>query len=160
MLAKANSKLNFFVTEPFLESIPQCHVLLTILLASQKIPFRTDTYNEGVIEASYFFTATFLTSIFSATFGMTKLLKVIRNTLRSMANCTMGKRYLGKLWTISGNLRRSWVLFVAIYEFLVGQSKILKRWNKQQSPNKHTNYWQMVCILFFDFFSLTLEKFV
>merc|ERR1719203_2256779 len=62
--------------EPFLESIPQCHVLLTILLASQKIPFRTDTYNEGVIEASYFFTATFLTSIFSATFGMTKLLKI------------------------------------------------------------------------------------
>ena len=76
MLAKANSKLNLFVAEPFLESIPQCHVLLTILLASQYDNPHKDEYNEGVIGGSLFI-ATFVTSIFSATFGMTKLLKVL-----------------------------------------------------------------------------------
>ena len=130
MLSKANSKLNLFVAEPFLESIPQCHILLLILIKSLNTSSQNDEYNEGVIDPSKgLFLPAFLTSIFSATFGMTKLLKVTRNTLGSMANCTIGRKYLGKLWIISGNLRRSWVLFVANYEFLVSQSKIFKRWN-------------------------------
>ena len=56
------------------------------------------TDNEGVIDPyEGLFLPAFLTSIFSATFGMTKLLKVISNTLGSKANCTMGRKYLGKL---------------------------------------------------------------
>ena len=75
--------------EPFLEAIPQCHVLLTIVIASDTV-LLSDEYNRGAIVEGSLFIATFVTSIFSATFGMTKLLKVLRNTLGSMANCTMG----------------------------------------------------------------------
>ena len=63
-------------SEPFLESVPQVHVLLVIAAGSKTYQWQSQI-NKGVIDISdTFFLATFCTSIFSAAFGMTKLLKV------------------------------------------------------------------------------------
>jgi hypothetical protein len=72
-MAKANSI--FFLAEPFLEAIPQCHVLFTIFLSSGGPA--GNKYNQGAVGGKLFI-ATFVTSILSATFGMTKLLKVLK----------------------------------------------------------------------------------
>ena len=63
-------------SEPFLESVPQVHVLLVIATGSKTYQWQSQI-NKGVIDIrDTFFLATFCTSIFSAAFGMTKLLKV------------------------------------------------------------------------------------
>ena len=69
--------LFFSFSEPFVESIPQVHILLVILMASLGGPGKSSNYNNGVFDPrSGLFLPTFLTSIFSATFGMSKFLKV------------------------------------------------------------------------------------
>ena len=67
----------FFFVEPFLESIPQSHVLLVIYLQSFPLSWIDVENNEGVVDTSDpFFLATFLSSILSASFGVSKLLKL------------------------------------------------------------------------------------
>ena len=67
----------FLFIEPFLESIPQSHVLLVIYLQSFPLSWIDVENNEGVVDTSDpFFLATFLSSILSASFGISKLLKL------------------------------------------------------------------------------------
>merc|ERR1712086_1244336 len=75
--AKRNYDVNVSSLEPFVEAIPQVHILLVILMASLGGPGKSSNYNNGVFDPrSGLFLPTFLTSIFSATFGMSKFLKV------------------------------------------------------------------------------------
>ena len=68
---------NIFFIEPFLESIPQSHVLLVILMQSLQESWNPEQKNKGVVDTSDpFFLATFLSSILSASFGISKLLKL------------------------------------------------------------------------------------
>ena len=69
----------FFFTELFMESIPQSHVLLVILIQSLPVIDVNIPNNKGVgvVDTSDpFFLATFLSSILSASFGISKLLKL------------------------------------------------------------------------------------
>ena len=67
----------FFFTEPFLESVPQLHVLLVILIQSLPHIDGNQPNNRRVVDTSDpFFLATFLSSILSASFGVSKLLKL------------------------------------------------------------------------------------
>ena len=69
----------FFFIEPFLESIPQSHVLFVISL--QSLSLRKIDHNRGVLHGAVdpldpFFLATFFSSILSASFGVSNLLKL------------------------------------------------------------------------------------
>ena len=66
-----------FFPEPFLESIPQSHVLLVVLIQSLPQYWNQVHYNIGVVDTTDpFFLATFISSILSASFGVSNLLKL------------------------------------------------------------------------------------
>ena len=55
------------ITEPFLEAVPQVHVLLTLWVLNHKITYELNPE---------LYIATFISSVLSATFGIAKFLKI------------------------------------------------------------------------------------